>query len=107
MLKRSAKLIIQRDNDKATITVVNKTGHHLPGDGLRAAILEVTFNSEVKYHIFTAKIGGDGLSLEVDNRLKLKQSKDFYFVVPNNQPIKPNYFIDCYHIKIKQSGLRS
>ena len=92
MLKRSAKLIIQRDNDKATITVVNKTGHHLPGDGLRAVILEVTFNSEVKHHIFSAKIGGDGLSLEVDNRLKLKQSKDFYFVVPNNQPIKAKLF---------------
>ena len=92
MLKRSAKLSIHRTGQNVKVTIVNKTGHQLPGDGLRAVILEVTFGSEIRQYIFSAEIAPDGLGLSSDNRLKLKQIRDFHFRIPINQPVKAKLF---------------
>ena len=92
MLKRSAKLTISRTKTNVVVTVENKTGHQLPGDGLRTIILEVSFGTNTQQYFFSANISPNGLDLESDDRLAFNHSKEFNFSVPKNQLVTAKLF---------------
>ena len=87
LLKQSAKLSIQRSDEQVTVTVINETGHILPGDGLRAVILEVSFGNQKKQQVFCAEIDTDRLKIKQELRLKEDEVKQVDFTIPLDEPV--------------------
>ena len=92
LLKQSAKLSIQRSDEQVMVTVINETGHILPGDGLRAVILEVIFGNQKERQVFSAEIDKDKLKIKQELRLKEDEVKQVNFTVPLGQPVSAKLF---------------
>ena len=92
LLKQSAKLSIQRSDEQVTVTVINETGHILPGDGLRAVILEVSFGNQKERQVFCAEIDTDRLKIKQELRLKEDEVKQVDFTIPLGQPVSAKLF---------------
>ncbi|HHZ93425.1 TPA: hypothetical protein EYN98_05960 [Candidatus Poribacteria bacterium] len=91
MLEKAAELMIEKRGGKAIIGVKNKSGHMLPGDGLRTIILDVKISNpsgEIEYHQqieHSMMLDSD----QMDNRFQPDELRQFTF------DLKPNYSIQA------------
>ena len=89
MLEGAADLMLEKRDGKAVIGVKNKSGHVLPGEGLRTIILDVKILNllgEIEYHQqvkHSMMLGTD----QTDNRFQPDELRQFIF------DLKPNHSI--------------
>ena len=90
MLKKAAELMIEKRDGKAIIGVKNKSGHMLPGDGLRTIILDVKIansSGQIEYHQrikHSMKLDSE----HTDNRFQPDELRQFTFNLEPNHSIQ-------------------
>jgi hypothetical protein len=90
MLKSAAELTIQRSEKKAIVSVANQAGHHIPGDALRAIILDVKISGASGNIIQSERISISATSGEggSDNRIQADETHRFEFEMTPKQNIE-------------------